>query len=176
MGHPPHELQERVLQASSWSHRGSPTVTRRDVGDRARRDQAAAVHDDDMAAGLLHLGEQVTGHQHGASTGGVAAQDLPHRVDLRRVEAVRGLVEHQQVRQPEHRLGDRESLPHPLAVGADPPVHSGAQAGDLQRLVEPGGSGRSPGGGPVQPQVRRAGQVRQEAGALDERADPGEHR
>ena len=70
-------------------------------------------------AGLLDLGEQVAGHDHGAPAGRVAAQHLAHRVDLRRVEPVGRLVEHQQLRQAEHGLGDGEPLPHALAVGAD---------------------------------------------------------
>ena len=47
----------------------------------------------------------------------VVAQHLAHRLDLRRVEAVGRLVEHQQVGQAQHRLRDGQPLPHALAVG-----------------------------------------------------------
>jgi hypothetical protein len=121
------------------------------------------VHDDHVRAGLLDLGQQVAGHQHGAPALGVAAQQLAHGVDLRRVEPVGRLVEHQQLGQPEHRLGDGQPLAHPLAVGADPALDRGAQPGDLEGLghVRLGGGRRSP---PSKAPGWPAGQVRQEAG------------
>ena len=126
-------------------------------------DGPAEVHDDDVRAGLLHLGQQVAGDQHGAAGGRVAAQHLAHGVDLRRVEPVGRLVHQQQVRQPEHRLGDRQPLPHALRVGADPAVDGRAEPGDLQRLVQVRVLCGPAGGLPVQLEVRLAGQVRQEA-------------
>ena len=107
---------------------------------------------------------------------GVADQHLAHLADLRRVEPVGRLVEDQQVGQAEHGLGDGQPLPHALGVGAYRAVERLAEAGDLQGLGQVGVLGGPAGGLPVQLQVGPAGQVRQEAGALDERADPGQDR
>ena len=137
-GHGAHAVQAR--RARRRPGPGASTVKRRaaaagdDVVDRPVGDDRALVHDDDVRAGLLDLGEQVARHQHGAPARGVAAQDLAHGVDLGRVEPVGRLVEHEQLRQPEHGLGDREPLAHALAVGADPAVDRVAEAGDLQCL------------------------------------------
>ena len=113
---------------------------------------------------------------HRASGGRVPAEHLAHLADLRRIQAVRRLVEHEQVRQPQHRLRDREPLAHALAVGLHPAVHVVAEAGDLQRLVQVGVLRRPPGRAPEQPQVLQPRHVRQEPRSLDERADPREHR
>ena len=106
----------------------------------------------------------------------VALQDLAHLGDLRRVEAVGGLVEDEQLGQAEHRLSDRQSLLHAVAVGLHPAVDRRAEPGDLQRRLEVGVVVGAPGRRPVQPQVLPPGQVRQEAGPFDERAEPGQHR
>ena len=78
----------------------------------------ALVHDHDVGAGLLHLGQQVAGDQHGPAVGGVAPQHPAHLGDLRRVEPVGRLVEHQQLGQAEHGLRDGEPLLHAVAVRA----------------------------------------------------------
>ena len=147
-----------------------------DLLDRALGDLLPLGHDDDVAAGLLDLAQQVAGDDHRAAGRGVGAQHLAHRVDLRRVEPVGRLVEHEQVGQAEHRLRDRHPLAHALAVAADRPVDGRAEAGDLDRLVHVRVLGRPAGGRPVEPQVVAAGQVRLQPGALDERAEPGQHR
>ena len=60
--------------------------------------------------------------------GRVPEQHVAHLPDLRRVEAVHRLVEHQQVRQAEHGLGDGQPLAHALGVGAHRAVEGGAEA------------------------------------------------
>jgi hypothetical protein len=55
-------------------------------------------------------------------------------------------------------------------------MHRVAQPGDLQRLLDVGIRRGAPGGRPVQPQVGRPAEVRQESGALDKRPDPGQNR
>ncbi len=121
--------------------------------------------------------EQVAGDDHRAAGRGVGAQHLAHRVDLRRVQPVGRLVEHQQVGQAEHRLRDRHPLAHALAVAAHRPV-DGACRG--RRPRSPPSMCASSAGRPVAAQYRRqvvaAGQVRLQPGALDERAQPGQHR
>ena len=52
--------------------------------------------------------------------GRVTEQDVAHLPDLRRVQAVHRLVEHQQVGQAEHGLGDGQPLAHPPRVGCGP--------------------------------------------------------
>ena len=140
------------------------------LGDGPGQDHPAALHDDDVTAGQLDLGEQVAGDDHGPPGGGVVGQDLPHGPDLRRIETVGRFVEQQQRRQPEHRLGDAEALPHALAVAANLPVDGRPEPGDLQGLVQSRLFGRPSGGRPVGPEVRHAAEVRQEAGSLDEGA------
>src|SRR3546814_5370553 len=56
------------------------------------------------------LGEHVARDDDSPTGLGVAAQDRAHRRDLRWVEAVRRLVEDEQLREPEHGLGDAENV------------------------------------------------------------------
>ena len=97
-------------------------------------------------AGLLHLGEQVAGDQHGPAVGGVPPQHPAHLGDLRRVEPVGRLVEHQQLRQAEHRLGDGQPLLHAVAVRADLAVDRRRRA---RRSPAPRRSARRSAGRPV---------------------------
>ncbi len=117
----------------------------------------------------------MAGDDHRAPAGRVADHHLAHLADLGRVETVGGLVEDEQVGQPEHGLGDGEALAHALRVGAHRAGERVAEPGDLQGLVQVGVAGRAAGGLPVQLQVLPAGQVRQEARALHEGADPRQH-
>ena len=119
--------------------------------DSARTDHRTAIHDHDVGAGLLHLGEQMTRDQHRTARFRVVDQDVAHRPDLRRVESVGRFVEDHQVRQPQHRLGDRKALPHSLAVGLDLAFDRGPEIGDLERFVQVGVLDRTPGRLPVQP-------------------------
>ena len=115
-----------------------------DLGHRAGRDEPSPVHDDDVRAGLLDLGQQVAGHDDGAA--GLrrsCAQHLAHLGDLRRVQAVGRLVEHQHLGQAEHGLGDAEPLLHALAVGRTRRSIDAAEPGDLERGVELGLVGRA---------------------------------
>ncbi len=145
-----------------------------DLGDRARLDETAAVHDHEVGAGLLDLGEEVAGDDDRAARRRVADHHLAHLADLGRVEAVGRFVEDEEVREAEHGLGDGEALAHALGVGADRAGEGVAEARDLQGLLQVGVLRRASGRLPVQLQVLAAGEVREEARALDERADPGE--
>ena len=120
--------------------------------------------------------QQVAGDDDGAPGRGVALQHVAHLADLGRVEAVGRLVEHQQLGQAEHGLGDAEALPHAVAVGTDLAVDVLAQAGDLERDVEVRLVERATDRAPVEQQVVDAGEVRREARSLDERAHPRQHR
>ena len=144
-----------------------------DLPDRSRGQPAPFVHDHHVRAGLLDLAEKVAGQDHGPPVGRVPQQDVAHLPDLRRVQAVHRLVEHQQVGQAEHRLRDGEPLAHAARVGAHLAVDGRAQACDLQHLREVGAVVGPPGRAPVQAEVVPPGQVRQEAGAFHEGAEPG---
>ena len=164
----------------------SPTISRKmsssrrppcpaqQVGHRAAGDDAPAAHDDDVAARLLDLAEQVRGDDDRAAVARVVLDDLPHLLDLRRVEAVGRLVEQEQVGHAEHRLRDAEPLAHALAVGADPTVDRAAEPGDLEDLVEPGVDAGAAAGPPEEVEVLPAGEVGEQPGSLDEAADARE--
>ena len=123
-------------EASAASSKTVVSVAREQLGDRARGDDAAGVHDHDVAAGQLDLGEQVAGDDDGAAGRGIRLQDRAHGRDLGRVEAVGRLVEEEHLGPAEHGLGDAEPLLHAVAVGADRAVERAAERGDAERLVE----------------------------------------
>jgi hypothetical protein len=109
---PLHRAQDGdgVLRLGRPHHEGAGLTD--DLRDRAGRDPAALVHDDHVGAGLLDLAEQVAGQDDGSPIGRVPEQDVAHLPDLRRVEAVHRLIEHQQVRHAQHGLRDGEPLGH----------------------------------------------------------------
>ena len=63
-----------------------------------------------------------------------------------------------------------------MAVGLHRAVDGPTQRGDVERLVEVGVLGGAPRGRPVGLEVLATREVREEAGALDERTDTAEHR
>ena len=65
------------------------------------------------------------------------ADQLAHLAGALRVEAVGRLVEHQQVLGGQQGAGDREPLPHPERVRAEPLVGRGQQADPVERRVDP---------------------------------------
>jgi hypothetical protein len=121
-----------------------------DLADRAGRQPPAHAHHDHVRAGLLHLSEHVAGQDHRPAVRRVLDQDIAHLPDLRRVEAVHRLVEHQQVRQAEHGLGNGEPLAHPARVRPHRAVDGRAQPGDRDHPRQV----RSPAGRPVARQYR----------------------
>ena len=73
-----------------------------------------SVADDDHSVGDgLDLGQQVRGEQDGAAAVGEVAQQPPHPAHPFGVEAVGGLVEDQDLRVAEQRVGEAEALSHP---------------------------------------------------------------
>ena len=66
-------------------------------GQRALEDQPAGPHHPDVSAGLLDLGKQVRGHEHGCTVRGDLPDQRPDLTGALRVKAVRGLVEYHQV-------------------------------------------------------------------------------
>ncbi len=108
------------------------------LGAGALRDDLAAADHDQLVGDHLDLVEQVGGEQHGATVGGELAQHPAHPVDAGRVEAVDGLVEDQDRRVAEHRVGDAEALAHAEGVVAHPALGLGAvEADELEHLLDP---------------------------------------
>ena len=101
-------------------------------------DDPALTDQDQVVGDLLHLVEQVGGEQHGAAALGVLPEQAAHPVDPGRVEAVGGLVEDQDARVAEERVGDAEPLAHAEGVVPEPaPGLGGRQRDELEHLVDP---------------------------------------
>ena len=122
-----------------------------DLADRPGREPRAHAHDHHVGAGLLYLGEHVAGQDHGpARRAAYWTQHVAHLPDLRRVQAVHRLVEHQQVRQAEHGLGDGQPLAHAARVGA----HGRSMAAPRPAISSTSARCESPAGRPVARQYR----------------------
>ena len=103
--------------------RHSGTVMRTCTGSRAcrrqgrqrpARDQPAALEDGDAVGARLHLAERVRGQEHGHAFLVRLGDQLVERAAQRRVQARGRLVEQQQPRPAEQRLGQAQPLPHAL--------------------------------------------------------------
>ena len=111
------------------------------------------MHHDDIGAGLLDLAQHVGGDDHRATPFDVLVQHIAHRPDLGRVEAVRRLVEDEEIGLAEHGLRDAEALTHALAVGADLAVDCCAEVGDFEHFVEVGLLAAAASSAPVEVEV-----------------------
>src|SRR3954469_18429625 len=148
------------------------------IAQRALRHQPPAAHDADVGADLLDLREQVRGEEDGRAFGGELPDERPDLSGALRVQAVRRLVEHEQVPGTQQRPGEAEALAHAQGVVAVPLPGGRGEADPLQRLPDPALRGTRVDGpvtGVEPGEVRPAGQVRVERRALDQRADPGQH-
>jgi hypothetical protein len=94
------------------SHDETDVVGTEDVLHTPRRHTPSAAQDGDRVAHLLHLGEQVARHEHRATLGSELAQELPHLAYARRIEPVRGFVEHEQFGITQERRTDAQPLTH----------------------------------------------------------------
>jgi hypothetical protein len=122
-------------------------------------------------AGLLDLGEQVAGDEHGGALVGQAAQQVADLDDPGRVQPVGRLVQHQQRRVGQQRGGDAEALLHAQRVGAVGVVGPVGQPDQLQHLLDLGAGVAAEHGQDVE--VAAGGQGRVERRPLDHRPDPG---
>ena len=120
--------------------------------------------------------EYVTRKQHRRPGVGDAVDQLAHFTHLAGVETVRGLVEHEHVGTAEQDAREAQPLAHALGVGLDLPVDGVAEAGDGQRALEIGIGELRAARLPPELEVRHPGEVRDEGGGFDERADPAEQR
>ena len=128
------------------------------------------VEHDDVAAYLLDLGEEVARQQHRHPALAQPDDEVADLAHLAGVEPVGRFVEHEEARAAEQGPGQAQALAHPVAVGAHPPVDGGAEARDLERLLDVGVLPASARRLPPQPQVPAAREVRNEGGLLDEGA------
>jgi hypothetical protein len=131
-----------------------------------------------MGADLLHLGQQVRGHQDGDAVGGDLPDERAHLPGALWVQAVGRLVQDDQLPGLEQARRDGQALLHAQRVGPVVLLRCGQQADPFQRGRDPGIGGGRVGGrvhGVDPGQVRPAGKLRIEGGTLDQRADPGQH-
>jgi len=140
--------------------------------------QPAAPHDPDVGADLLDLGEEVGGDEHGGALVGQFADEVADLARPLRVQAVRGLVEHEQLAGPQQRRGQAEALLHaervlPVRLG-----RRGDQAHPFERRgdARPGGGRIGGGVAGVQPaEVVPAAEVGVERGPLHQGTHPRQH-
>ena len=132
-------LRARQLQRASVVGAAQPIAgpaLAAQIRERALVDDAPAVDDRHAVAQFLHLGQLVAGEQHRDPFIGQAADQRAHVAHARRIEAGRGLVEHQQARAAQQRRGDPEPLAHPMREAADAMAGARGQLDDLQNLAD----------------------------------------
>jgi hypothetical protein len=100
--------------------------------------EATVVDDDDRVRDVLHLGEQVAGHQHGPALLRVPAQDISQPADPLGVEPIGGLVADQHGWVGEQRRGQSEALTHAEGIAAHPPPGGVSQPDQVEDLVNAG--------------------------------------
>ena len=103
---------------------------------RRLRHQAAVVDDHDRVDRLRHLGEDVTRHEHRLAVGGERAQEVAQPAHALRVEAVRRLVEHEELGVAEQRRREREPLPHAERVGLHTAAPRRLELDEAEHLVD----------------------------------------
>jgi hypothetical protein len=138
----------------------------------------AAVHDADVRADLFDLGQQVRAQQHGRALRGHRGDQRAHLARTLRVEAVRRLVQYQQLARLEQGRGDGQALLHAERVTAVPLPCGSGQPHPVERRGDAGVRGPRFGGtvGRVYPaQVVPPRQIRVERRTLDQRTDPRQH-
>ncbi len=97
----------------------------------------AAADEHEMVGDLLDLGQQVAGDQDGHALVAERGDELAHLGDPRRVEPVRGLVEHEQARGGQQGRGDAEPLLHAEGVGAVAVAARPPSADPVEDLADP---------------------------------------
>ena len=128
-----------------------------------------------MVGHLVDLAEQVAGHHHRhAEPAGQGADELPHLLDARRIQAVGGLVQDQQLRPAQQGPGDPQPLLHTQGVAPHRPVGSVVQLQLLQRLFHALGTA-VPHIVTVDLKILPACHVGIEGGKFDDAAHPLQH-
>ena len=142
----------------------------RQLGERRLGDEPAVVDDHDPVDRLLHLGEHVAGDEHAAAARREGAQEVAQPAHPLGVEAVRRLVEDEQLRLAEQRRREPEALPHPERVALHAPARCAVELDEPKHLVD--AREGDPGGECQRAQVLAAAAARVEVGRLEHGADP----
>ena len=111
------------------------TARPRKFSGRPGRHDLAAEQDDDAVTDELDLAQQVRVEQHGDAAPLQLLEQRPHGTPPNRIEGARRFVEKQQPRRPDERLGDPESLLHPLRHRFDGSAARVQQADQLEQLA-----------------------------------------
>ncbi len=115
-----------------------------DLVGGALAQQVPGVHHAEVGAHLLDLGQQVAGDEHRGALGGHRGHERADLAGALRVEAVGGLVEHEQVARAHQGAGDGEALAHAEGVRAVALARGREQPDPLEGRLDPGpgGAGR----------------------------------
>ena len=140
-----------------------------ELGQRGVGDEPAGDQHDDVVDGLGHLGQQMAGDHHGATGGGVAAYELAQPAHPFGVEAVGGLVEHEDLGVAEQGGGEPEPLTHAEREAADASPSNRGQPDVGEHRVDP--LVGQAGGGGEDAQVLAGPAPGMEAGRLEHGAD-----
>jgi len=140
------------------------------VTERAVEGDLPAGHDGDVVADLLDLVHVVRGEQDGETAVGQALDQGAHVADPAGVEAVGGLVEHQQPGVAQQAGGDAEALAHAVGVAGDLVVLPSGQVDGVEDLGDAAGPEAAVAAVEEREalEVLRAGEVGVELRALDE--------
>ena len=128
--------QHRVARSGSSTSRYADVEACDQVGDRARGDEPAALHDDGVAAHLLDLRQEVTRQQHGHAAVGEAAEQVADLAHLAGVETVGRLVEHEHLGRAEQRARTPSRWRMPCEYVLTLRFTALPRPGDRERLVE----------------------------------------
>ena len=140
------------------------------LAHRALDHDAAAVDDDGPRAHLLDFVQQVRAEEDGDAGRAQVADELAHVLHASRVEAARGLVQHDELWGMKQRLGDAQALLHAVAEPAHARIGPLQQPHDLEHLVDALLAHRA-GHAAEQAQVPARRHERVERGVVDEAAD-----
>ena len=114
----------------------------------SRAHQPPPGEDADAGADALGLREQVRVDEEGGSPRELGGEQLADLHPPERIDAVGGLVEHQEIRRADQRCGEPEALAHALAEPADSPLRRLGEADPPEQRVQPRGDhGRAPSAG-----------------------------
>ncbi len=144
------------------------------VGQRPLGEQPAGAHDPDVGGDLLDLGEQVAGDQDGGAVSGELTDQVADLAGALRIQAVRRLVEDQQVARLQQCSRQPEPLLHPRASTGGTSCRAAASARPGRARPRCAGAGRRVGGriaGIQAAQVVRPERYGWKAGPFDQGAD-----
>src|SRR5690606_31239241 len=119
-----------VAAADACGHR-----TREDLAYTRLADDPALAQDRDVRARALDFPQQVAREKNGPAHVVQAQDDLADLADALRIQAVRRLIEDDQLRIAEHRRGERKPLLHAERIGREPVAGTIEQANGNQRGV-----------------------------------------